>query len=96
MLRILLTVVLPVALPLLLYVGYLAMVRRRVQAGGGEVLARWQEGPWPWLILAGVALLAAVFVAFRLTTALPPGTKLEAPRLIDGRVVPSRVIEGRR
>lgn len=93
MLRVLLTVVLPLALPLLVYAGYLAMLRRRAQLTGETRLPRWQEGPWPWLILAGVALLAAVFVAYRLSTGVPPGTKLEAPRLIDGKVAPSRVIE---
>lgn len=93
MLRVLLTVVLPIALPLLLYAGYVSMVRRRAQATGQHELPHWQEGPWPWLILAGAALVVAGFAAYRSTTGLPPGTKLEAPRLIDGKVVPSQVVD---
>jgi len=92
--RVLLTVILPLVLPIALYVGYMSMLRRRAEAAGTTVpVPRWQEGPWPWLILAGVGLLAAGFIAFRLSTGLPPGTKLESPRLIDGQVVPSRPIE---
>ncbi len=93
MLRILLTIVLPVALPLLLYIGYVSMMRRRAQAAGEDEPPRWDEGPWAWFALAGVGLVLAVLVAVRLSSGVPPGTKLEAPRMIDGEVVPSRAIE---
>ena len=93
MLRILLTIVLPVALPLLLYGGYISMMRRRAQAAGKDDLPRWDEGPWAWLVLAGVGLVLAVLVVVRLSSGVPPGTRLEAPRTIDGEVVPSRVVE---
>ena len=93
MLRILLTVVLPVALPLLLYVIYVSMTRRRAQAAGADAPPRWEEGPWAWFALAGIGLAVAVLVVVRLSTGVPPGTKLEAPRTIDGEVAPSRVVE---
>ncbi len=93
MLRILLTIVLPVALPLLLYIGYVSMMRRRAQAAGEDYLPRWDEGPSVWFALAGVGLVLAVLVTVRLSSGVPPGTKLEAPRMIDGEVAPSRVIE---
>ena len=93
MLRVLLTIVLPIALPLLLYIGYVNLTRRRAQAAGEEGLPRWQEGPWPWFVLAGVALMFSILVAVQLTTGVPPGTKLESPRLIDGEIVPSHVAE---
>ena len=93
MLRILLTIVLPVALPLLLYGGYISMMRRRAQAAGEDAPPRWDEGPWAWFALAGVGLVLAVLVVVRLSSGVPPGTKLESPRLIDGQVQPSRVIE---
>lgn len=92
MLRILLTIILPVILPLALYIGYLAFARRRAQAAGAAG-PRWEEGPWAWLVLAGVGLLIAILTVLRLSTGLPPDTKLEAPRLQDGQVVPSRVLD---
>ena len=45
MLRILLTIVLPVALPLLLYFGYVSMMRRRAQALGEDYLPGWADVP---------------------------------------------------
>ena len=91
--RILLTIILPVALPLLLYFIYVSMTRRRAQAAGEADPPRWDEGPWAWFALAGIGLAVAVLVVVRLSTGVPPGTKLEAPRTIDGEVAPSRVIE---
>jgi len=92
-LRILLTIVLPLALPLALYIGYLALARRRAQIAGEELPPFWQQGPWPWLILAGVVLVFAALVFWRLNTGLPPETKFEAPRMVDGKVVPSHPID---
>ncbi len=93
MLRILLTVILPMALPLVLYVGYVSMLRKRAEAAGEDFRPGWNEGPWAWFALAGVLLVLAALVTVRLSTGVPPGTKLEAPRMIDGEVVPSRVAE---
>jgi len=91
MARILLTVVLPIVLPLLLYLGYARMVRRQRQSSGGEDLAPWQKGPWSWLMLSGIGLVIVILAIYRLTTGLPPGTEIEAPRTVDGVVVPSHV-----
>jgi hypothetical protein len=91
--RILLTIVLPVALPLLLYIGYVTILRSRAQAAGEKASPDWQEGPWLWLLLGGAGLALAILLTLRLTGGVPPGTKLEAPRLIDGRVQPSHVVE---
>ena len=93
MLRVLLTVILPILLPILLYAGYIALMRRRAQAAGQETLPEWHEGPWLWLVLAGSLLLVAALATVRLSTGVEPGTKLEAPRLIDGKIEPSRVVE---
>jgi hypothetical protein len=93
MLRILLTIVLPVILPLLLYFVYVAIMRRRAEAAGQAYEASAQEGPFAWLALIGVGLVLAVLISVRLTTGVPPGTKLEAPQTIDGEIVPSRVAE---
>ena len=93
MLRIFLTVVLPLALPLLVYIGYVSILRRRAQLTGQQVVPRWQEGPWPWLIVGGALLVIAALITYRLTSGVPPGTQIEPPRLIDGRVVPSQAVD---
>ena len=93
MLRILLTIILPIALPLIAYFGYMSLMRRRAQAAGETSLPHWQDGPWPWVVLGGAGLVLAALITWRSMTGVPPGTKLESPRLIDGQVQPSRVIE---
>ena len=93
MLRILLTVILPIALPVLLYLGYVNLVRQTGKAGGQEVAGPLEKGVWLWLILAGAGLAMVSLVTWDLLTGVPPGTKLQAPRLEDGRVVPSQVVD---
>ncbi|MFQ6017803.1 MAG: DUF6111 family protein [Kiloniellaceae bacterium] len=93
MLRKLLTIVLPIALPLLVYLGYLVLARRRARRAGRDRLPRRPEAPWTWIVLSGVALMVAALVTWRMTSGVPPGTRLEPPRLIDGKVVPSHVVE---
>jgi hypothetical protein len=46
-----------------------------------------------WLAVAGLGLVLAVLISVRLMTGVPPGTELEAPRLVDGEIVPSHVVE---
>ncbi len=91
--RILLTIVLPVLLPVLLYLGYISIQRRRAQAAGQAFSPTLWEGPLAWLAVAGLGLALAVLISLRLTTGVPPGTKLEPPRVVDGEIVPSHVAE---
>lgn len=93
MLRKLLTVVLPLALPFIIYFGYAALARRRPHPGpGGE--AGWRQAPWTAMVFAGVALMAAVLIALRLFgEAVPPGTKIIPDRYIDGEIKPSRAVD---
>ena len=95
MLRVLLTVILPIALPLLIYLAYLKTSRRGGQAGDADadVKARARESAWLWIGLSGAALILAALITLRLTTGHPGDAKLESPRLIDGQVVPGHVIE---
>ncbi|HSR72245.1 MAG TPA: hypothetical protein VLL72_07670 [Kiloniellales bacterium] len=91
MLRALLTVLLPILLPIAVYLGYAAYLRRRAELTGSTAEPRWQEGPWPWLFAAGAAVAVAGLILLR-TGGVPPGTQLEAPRYEDGRIVPGRPV----
>lgn len=93
MLRILLTIILPIALPILLYLGYVNLTRRAGKAEGEGILGLLEKGIWIWLIVAGTALAIISLVTWDMMTGVPPGTKLRAPHMEDGRIVPSQVID---
>ena len=64
MIRKLLTVVLPLVLPLLLYFGYAYLAQRRAGANG-TAAPPWHKGPWPILLLAGAGLMFAALALWR-------------------------------
>lgn len=83
MIRKLLTVVLPLVLPFLIYGLYLVLAQRKARLAGEGKLPRWQDAPWTWILVAGAVLLAVSLIAFRLTEGVPAGTagtKVEPPR----------------
>ncbi len=92
MLRKLLTIVLPLVLPFLVYAIYLALARRKARLAGEGNLPRWQEAPWALIFIAGTALMIAALVFWRMNIGVEPGVQLEPPRLIDGEVVPSHPV----
>lgn len=91
MLRVLLEYVIPIALPSVIYLIWLAYENRRVERGGEGVLRRWHEGPWVWLFAGGVLL--AVVGSILLSTLGGYGTAghYVPPRVEGGRVVPGHV-----
>jgi hypothetical protein len=93
MLNKILTIVLPIALPFLVYMVYVTMARRGGGASGR--VPRVSDAAWPWLGMAGVALMAAVLISYRLVFSNPagPDVVVEPNRYIDGEIKPYRVIE---
>lgn len=91
MLRVLLTVLLPLAAPFLAYLAWLWVVRGRASAG--VVTVDWRETPWPWLLALGFAFALAGLLYLYLSTGHPAGTRLEPPHVVDGVVVPSHPVE---
>jgi hypothetical protein len=88
MIRVLLTILLPLVLPTALYLLWLATARRSALAGP----APWRSLPWVWLGLIGVVLTAALlyFVGTHMGSA-PQGTYVP-PRYIDGRIEPGHIV----
>ncbi len=85
MLRKFLTVVLPIALPFIVYFIYVALARRRG--------VRLDETPWAWLTAGGVMLMAAVLIGWKLLSdPARPGDTIVMPRYEGGEVRPSEVI----
>jgi hypothetical protein len=93
MLKKILTIVLPIALPFIVYMFYVMMARRGGGASGRVPTV--SNAAWPWLGMAGVALMAAVLISYRLVFSNPagPDVVVEPNRYIDGEIRPYRVIE---
>lgn len=87
MLRVFLTIVLPLILPTALYVLWMQLARPAV----GDDGVAWRAMPWIWLVVAGAALLALVLfvVTVHFGTA-QPGTYVP-PRYENGRILPGHV-----
>mgnify|MGYP006428042471 CR=1 FL=1 len=86
MLKKLLTVVLPIALPFLVYAVYVVLARARGTQDAGT-----GQPPWSWLVLAGVGLMAATLLGYwYFADQPPPGVRYIPDRYIDGELVPGR------
>ena len=89
MIRILLTVLLPMALPSAAYFLWFANERRRaIAAGTPEAMPRLGDVPWFVLASAGLAIAAVVLVASSIYSGDEPGTTYVPPHLENGQVVP--------
>ncbi len=93
MIRKILTIVLPLALPVVIYWIYLALARRRVRRAGEGKPPDWQDAPWTVILAAGVALMSATLIGYGLIEGHDAGTKLAPPRLVDGEIVPGQPAE---
>ena len=95
MIRFLLTVALPVAVPFLLYGLYLLIARRRARLAGEGPLPGWQDAPWHVLLLVAVVLAFATLITIRTIGSAPPGAQLEPPSYVDGKIRPGQVRDGK-
>lgn len=87
--RALLQYLLPLILPTVLYLLWALAVR---DSGSGRKLATIvREGPWFWLILAGLVLAAATLVVTALIGGGDISGTYTAPRWEDGRIIPGRI-----
>ncbi len=86
MLKKILTIVLPIALPFLLYFAYVALAKRGAGASGR--VPSLSDSPWPWLGMSGVALMAAVLISYRFVFSETggPGATVVPERYIDGQI----------
>ena len=85
MLRIILTILLPLALAVAAYAVYAYVARRRAAVPEDVIPPK-----WPAFVAGGLALVAVLIMIFYfdLFSGYPPGTKLEPPHLENGVVVP--------
>jgi hypothetical protein len=90
MTRIVFQYVLPLLLPTLVFVGWIALTRKPGHSAN-HMLVRLQEGPWFWLVVAGFALMLAGLAMLGLGQGSGPGGTYHPPHYEGGRVVPGYV-----
>jgi len=90
MLRVFLTIVLPLALPTGIYVGWF-IVAHRVHRDG---TVPWVELPWVWLAAAGVLLLVVVLFVVHLHFGTAQTGIYVPPRWENGRITPGHIEPG--
>ena len=92
MLRVLLTIVLPLLLPTAIYVGWIAFLSRSgLSRSGSRESLRFGALPLVWLVLAGVALLALLLVTVSVHFGEPVSGHYVPPRYENGNVVPPHI-----
>lgn len=84
MLRVVVTIVLPLLLPTALYLLALAALRRL-----GRV--RWRSLPWVWLAGAGAVVLAVVLFVVNIHFGAPQRGVYVPPQWRNGRIVPAHI-----
>jgi hypothetical protein len=86
MMRIVLTILVPLLLPGVLYYLWLRATGRIVAGSSLATL------PWPWLIASGVVLTALTLVVVSVHYGNSPQGAYVPPRVQDGKVVPGHVV----
>jgi len=79
MLKILLTIVLPVLLPTLIFALYVWVENRRLAAAGAQPTSWVARAPWPWLLGGGVVLMVLSLAVLTGDRPVPPGHPRPAP-----------------
>jgi hypothetical protein len=88
--RVIIQYVLPLLLPTLIFIGWLALTRKPDETRA-ETMARLQGGPWYWLVVAGFTLMAAGLIYLGLSHDDPPESVYVPPRVEDGRIIPGHM-----
>ena len=87
MLRVLLTIVLPLLLPTALYLLWATTLRPGRRNGA----VSWEALPWIWLAGMGVALLAIVLFVVTVHFGAPQEGVYVPPRWQNGHIVPGHI-----
>jgi len=91
MLRVLLEFIIPIVLPTVVYLLWLAAERRRAERAGSGAPPRWEDAPWVWLGIAGLVLAIVALLATSFFGAEKKG-RYVPPQLKDGQVIPGHVV----
>jgi hypothetical protein len=87
MIRVIVTIVLPLLLPTALYLLWVTVLRAPRDSGS----ATWRSLPWVWLAGAGALLLAVVLIFITVGFGTSQQGVYIAPRYVGGRIVPGHI-----
>lgn len=90
MLRVIIQNLLLLALPTALYFAYTAVARSRA-AAAGQVKPGWEQGPWFWLAVAGVGLMALSLASLALLGDHETTGVYIPPHVEGGKIIPGRL-----
>ena len=90
MLRVVLSVLLPLVLPTALYFAYAWYVGQQAEAEGEEE-PKELDVPWSWLISTGLVLALIALAVTVMDPDAKPGAVYEPPHLENGKLVPGRM-----
>jgi len=88
MLRVFLTVILPLLLPTALYLLWIVTLGSSPQGGGA---ISWATVPWIWLAGAGAVLLAIVLIVVTVGFGSPQQGVYVPPRWQGDRIIPGHI-----
>ena len=89
--KLFLTKILPLLLPLAIYVGWLIYARKRARALGTTKPRTIIDAPWPIMLLTGLSVMIFGMVALGLFTGEKPGGIYVPPHMENGEIVPGQV-----
>lgn len=94
MIRQILTVLLPLVAPTILYLLWVKLRERKEEAiAEGQPVPEWQKLPWPWLAGVGAVLTAITLLFTGLQADLDTKGKYIPPHMENGELVPGRFEE---
>ena len=91
MLRVFLTIVLPLVAPTALYLAWMQIPRRSPWGPQPDEAVHWAALPWLWLAGTGVVLLAIVLYVVTVHFGTPQPGVYVPPRWEGGRIVPGHI-----
>ena len=84
--KLFLTKILPLLIPLAIYVGWLIYARKRARAlGTAKPSAR--DAPWPIMLLTGLTVLITGMITLGLFTGEKPGGIYVPPHMENGEII---------
>jgi len=90
MARIVLSYLLPLILPMAIYLGWMWVARHRSRARGDEIPEIKNSGIF-WSIVVGVILMLAGLSFLAVSTGAPPGDgTYQSPRFENGQIIPPK------